>query len=329
MLCSTASITASIYRGGGNLTLFTPTFNRSEFLLRIYDDLLGQTCKDFVWLVVDDGSTDDTPDVMDRLLKENKIPVKYIRKANGGKHSAFKIALDNCITDYFQCMDDDDIYAPDAVEFFLSKWQEIKSQGREDIGAIRTLSQRKDGTYVADFKISETDIGKEYDATTLEMNYILRKHMENWTCYDTNKLRSVELFPTNYWMSTQHKFYIERLWQGRFARKYKCRYIYTALRTYCDDAPTNLTTRKVKSRQHYIDAFLNAKMLNDEQMDYMMKVPKQFIKSVIKVVLLSSYLNISLHELFNNTPSVKLKILYTIFSPARLFANTIMESKVN
>lgn len=266
---------------------------------------------------------------MEQIVNENKIPIKYIKKGNGGKHSAFKIALDNCHTEYFQCMDDDDIYATDAVKYFLSKWQEIKRQGREDIGAIRTLSRRKDGTFVADFDIRPTDLGKEFDATTLEMNYVLHKHMENWTCYDTEKLRSVNLFPNNYWMADKHKFYTEGLWQGRFARKYKCRYVNIALRTYCDDAPTNLTTHKIKSHQHYIDAFLNAKMLNEEQMDYLLKTPSAFAKQVLKVVVLSGYLNIRLGDLIKNTWPNLLKCLYFILSPARLLADIAIKPNKN
>ena len=64
---------------------------------------------------------------MKRIISEDKIPIKYLQKVNGGKHSAFKVALDNCFTQYFQCMDDDDIYAANSVEFFLNKWKEIKS----------------------------------------------------------------------------------------------------------------------------------------------------------------------------------------------------------
>ena len=321
MICKNTS-------GGGILTFFTPTFNRSIFLPRIYECLLKQTCKDFVWIVVDDGSSDDTPDVMKRIISEDKIPIKYLQKVNGGKHSAFKVALDNCFTQYFQCMDDDDIYAANSVEFFLNKWKEIKSQGCSDIGAIRTLTIKNDGKPVSNFTIPNKDMGKEFDATTLEMNYVLHRRMENWTCYETEKLRSIDLFPTDYWMYPEHKFYSEGLWQGRFARKYKCRYVNIALRTYCDDAPSNLTSKSVKSRQHYIDMFLNEKMLNDEQLDYRKMNRKDFIKSILIVVILSGYLGISLKELCKHTPSWLLKMSYMSVSPARLFSNIIMKSRI-
>ena len=313
--------------GGGNLTFFTPTFNRCKFLPRIYDCLLKQTCKDFVWIVVDDGSSDGTAAVMERIVSENKIPVKYLQKVNGGKHSAFKVALDNCFTPYFQCMDDDDIYAVNSVEFFLNEWKKIKEQGCNNIGAIRTLTVKKDGSIVSNFAIPDEDMGKEFDASTLEMNYVLHKRMENWTCYETEKLRSIDLFPTDYWMYSEHKFYSEGLWQGRFARKYECRYVNVALRTYCDDAPTNLTSKKVKSRQRYVDMFLNEKMINDEQLDYRKRNPKDLIKSVIIVDILSGYLGISVKELCRHTPSRLLKMAYVTASPVRLFSNVIMKSR--
>lgn len=256
---------------GSLLTFFTPTYNRARFLNRIETCLMQQTNKNFVWIIVNDGSNDNTDETVKELLSKEVLPLLYISKENGGKHSAFKAALEQCETTYFQCMDDDDIYAPESVDYYLRKWEEIKRQQDDEIGAIRTLSKKTDGTYSADFEISGG-----YKASTIEVNYEMNRHMENWTCYETAKLRSIDLFKP-YWMSDHHKFVLESIWQTRFARKYKCYYDNVALREYREDDNVSLM-RGIKSRQHYIDTFLNMKVSLDEQYDLILKYRKNSLK---------------------------------------------------
>lgn len=98
------------------LTIFTPTYNRAKLIERVYNSLVRQTKRDFEWLVIDDGSLDDTEQVIERLIKENKIKIKYIKKKNGGKHTAHNEALKYAEGDYFVCLDSDDILADSAIE---------------------------------------------------------------------------------------------------------------------------------------------------------------------------------------------------------------------
>ncbi len=297
------------------ITFFTPTYNRANFLPRIEDCLLNQTCKGFVWIIVNDGSKDNTDEVALSIIKKERLPVKLISKENGGKHSAFKVALEACETTYFQCLDDDDIYFPGAVDFFLSKWLEIKKEKNDKIGAIRTLSKKPDGSYATNFEVIE---GEEYDASTIETNFIMHRRQENWTCYETEKLRGVDLFKT-YWMSKHHKFVIESIWQTRFARKYKCRYVNMAFREYRDDAPISLTRREC-TRQNYIDMFLNYKVTIDEQYDLMNNDRKELFKVILRINFLRDYLGISFKEMFNNTYNWKLKIMYVLTYIPSLFS---------
>lgn len=287
------------------LTFFTPTYNRARFLTRIEKCLKLQTNSNFVWVIVNDGSKDNTDEVVSAIMRKEQLPIKYISKPNGGKHSAFKAALEQCETTYFQCMDDDDIYFADAVDFYLRKWAEIKADGNNEIGAIRTLSRRPDGRFVTNFKVVE---GEEYDASTIATNYVMKRHQENWTCYDTEKLRSIDLFKP-YWMSESHRFVTESIWQTRFARKYKCRYVNRAFREYRDDADVSLT-RGVKSRQHYLDLFLNTKISLDEQYDLMWKYHKTALfKSIAMVNCLRGYLSISFKQILKNTPPATCTVL--------------------
>lgn len=97
------------------LTIFTPTYNRADFLPRLYDSLLKQGSTDLEWLIVDDGSTDDTATVVRSFLDEGKLCIRYVKKENGGKHSAYNCGLENAHGEWFLCVDADDFLHKDAL----------------------------------------------------------------------------------------------------------------------------------------------------------------------------------------------------------------------
>jgi glycosyltransferase involved in cell wall biosynthesis len=97
------------------LTIFTPTYNRAATLPRLYESLLAQTVTDFEWLIVDDGSADETPELVSRFTGEGRFPVRYHRKENGGKHTAYNLGLELAQGTFFFCVDSDDFLAPEAV----------------------------------------------------------------------------------------------------------------------------------------------------------------------------------------------------------------------
>lgn len=108
------------------LCVFTPTYNRAYTLPRLYKSLKAQVNKDFVWLVVDDGSTDDTESLMIRYRKEDMLSIFYIKVCNGGKQRAHNRAVELCNSELFLCVDSDDYLAPDAVEELLKTWDIAK-----------------------------------------------------------------------------------------------------------------------------------------------------------------------------------------------------------
>lgn len=108
------------------LTIFTPAYNRAHTLPRTYESLLRQDCKDFVWLVVDDGSIDDTADLVKRWQQsDNGFEIRYIHKENGGMHTAHNIAYENIDTELNVCIDSDDALAGGAVRCILDLWAKI------------------------------------------------------------------------------------------------------------------------------------------------------------------------------------------------------------
>ncbi|QPC47647.1 glycosyltransferase family A protein [Mangrovibacillus cuniculi] len=107
------------------LTIFTPTYNRGDIIHKCYKSLCDQTNTNFTWLIVDDGSTDNTETVINTFIKENKINIIYIKQKNGGKHVAHNTGVLKCKTELFVCVDSDDYLTLDAVQEIYSAWEKV------------------------------------------------------------------------------------------------------------------------------------------------------------------------------------------------------------
>ncbi|MGN0468275.1 MAG: glycosyltransferase family 2 protein [Acutalibacteraceae bacterium] len=111
------------------LTVFTPAYNRAHTLARTYESLLCQDCKDFLWLIVDDGSTDNTSELVRQWQQnDNGFEIQYICKENGGMHTAHNTAYENIKTPLNVCIDSDDKLAVGAVKKIKDTWQQIKDK---------------------------------------------------------------------------------------------------------------------------------------------------------------------------------------------------------
>lgn len=126
------------------LTVFTPTYNRAHTLERLYRSLCAQTCQDFDWLVIDDGSTDGTAALVQSFIGEGKIPVRYIYKENGGLFTGYNTAYEHIETELNVCIDSDDAMPENAVEIILSVWKE---KGSEHYCGIIGLDFDMDGVF--------------------------------------------------------------------------------------------------------------------------------------------------------------------------------------
>lgn len=112
-------------------TIFTPTYNRAYRLSVLYESLKSQTCKDFEWLIVDDGSTDNTYQTVNAYKKETEeFPIRYYKKENGGKPRAINYGITFAKGRYFFMIDSDDFFLPDAVKKMKSWCLEIDNDSQ-------------------------------------------------------------------------------------------------------------------------------------------------------------------------------------------------------
>ncbi len=128
------------------LTIFTPTFNRKHLLPRLYESLRNQTDKNFIWMIIDDGSTDGTVEVVKSWQQKNAIEIIYLYKENEGMHSAHNLAYEKITTPWNTCIDSDDMMAQNAVESILHHVQDIEND--DDFYAVVGLDADQKGNLI-------------------------------------------------------------------------------------------------------------------------------------------------------------------------------------
>lgn len=147
------------------ITVFTPTFNRADLLKKCYESLLTQNYKNFEWLIIDDGSTDDTVSVVNEISNVKKMNIRYFYKENGGKHSAINFGVNNANSNIFFLLDSDDVLSENSLELINQNWKNVES---EQFCGITGLSKYKDGAIIGDrflnnyWEVSFADVYLKY-----------------------------------------------------------------------------------------------------------------------------------------------------------------------
>lgn len=108
------------------LTVFTPSFNRAYCLDQLYNSLVQQSSKDFCWLIIDDGSSDNTKELVQSWIDENLIDIQYHHQENQGMHGGHNSAYKLIKTELNLCIDSDDFMPANGVELILKQWSEVK-----------------------------------------------------------------------------------------------------------------------------------------------------------------------------------------------------------
>lgn len=176
------------------LTIFTPTFNRSHEIKKLYDSLEKQSDKEFVWLVVDDGSSDGTNDLFEKWQKEASFKIEYVWQENAGKSMAHNLGVSNTQTELFTCVDSDDYLSSDAVSVIKKVW-ESHVEGDVGILALREVTRRKKDMKVqgirTTLKNAEKVCGIKGDTMLIYKTNVLRK-------YSFPKFQGEKFVPENY-----------------------------------------------------------------------------------------------------------------------------------
>lgn len=218
------------------ITVFTPTYNRGAFLYKIFESLSQQTFKDFEWIVVDDGSTDNTKDIIEKIIDGcDSFPVRYIYKENGGKHTAINVGVKNSKGELFLILDSDDSLPKDSLEIIAMQNETCSS--KKDCAGVCGLMAHHNGE-----RIGGGFPAEELYESVLYFRYKLGVTGDLLEVFKTSVLREFSFPEIN-----GEKFCPEALVWNRIAVKYKL-YCFNKVVYYRDYLEGGLTDKIIKIR---------------------------------------------------------------------------------
>lgn len=218
-------------------TVFTPTFNRAGLLGRVHRCLVSQTFRDFEWLIVDDGSSDGTADLVRRWQAENQVQIVYLYQENRGKHVAFNRGVDHARGRLFLTLDSDDSCVPEALALLWAHWESIPPRRRDEFSGVTCQCMDELGNVIGTpFPQPVTD------AYPTEFLCKHRITGEKWGFHRTQVLREFP-FPE----IAGERFVPEGLVWNRIGRRYKQRFVSDPLRIY-EPLPDGLSRSLVALR---------------------------------------------------------------------------------
>ncbi len=200
------------------ITIFTPTYNRKKELEKLYKSLINQNFKDFEWLIIDDGSNDNTEELVEKLKKEKKIEINYYKQENQGKSAAHNKGVQLAKGEFFVGIDSDDEFIDGALEKIYHYFQMIKNN--DEIAGISFLNYKQGTTEVIGTKFPENEMVDTYFNLYCKYNITGDKEM----VFKTNVLKEY-LFP----IYKNEKFVPEALLFNRICKKYKLLWINEAV----------------------------------------------------------------------------------------------------
>lgn len=252
------------------ITVFTPAYNRANTLPRVFEGLKKQTYKNFEWIIIDDGSSDNTKCVAENMLSEKVFfNITYKYQQNSGKHIAINRAVEIAKGEFFIILDSDDTCTDNALECFVEEWYKIPEADRKDFYGISCRCCDLYGNIIG------TPMSEEYiDSNDLDFKLKLKIKGELWGMTKTEILRNTP-FPE---VEGLH-FYPENIYWNNIGRKYKSRYINKALRYYINDTDNALTASKKTSALK--ETFFQREYFINECWDYAKYDRKKFLFQII------------------------------------------------
>jgi glycosyltransferase involved in cell wall biosynthesis len=218
-------------------TVFTPVYNRAGALVRPWRSLCSQTYRDFEWIAIDDGSTDNGLEILRGYERAATFPVTVLTQPNGGKHTAWNRAVALAQGELFVPLDSDDECVPEALERMARIWDDLPQEERGKYSGINVLGM--DG--LTGETVGDPFPASPFDTNNLELKYVHRVRGEKWGCIRTDLL-AAHPFPDEplapYFPETYVWFQLARHWAVRCVNE--------RLRIIHRDQPNHVTSRTRK-----------------------------------------------------------------------------------
>lgn len=266
------------------LTIFTPAFNRGNTLERAYISLKNQTMKNFEWLIIDDGSTDETESIVKNLISKDEIVIRYIKQENSGKQAAWNKAIQLSRGNFFCCLDSDDaIYSNTSIEEVFKN--DIQILNNPSVIGLR---------YLAYSNIKKTFDGKKIADDIVIMSWFEdfsngKNFGERIDVFKKDILKKY-LFPVDGGIKFIPEFWF---YVNVSADGYKFAYMPNVLRLFYDDSTDNRLSRssiEKHAKGHYIT---RSAMLKCIPLRFLLKNKIAYLKTLIRFIQCSNYLKVS------------------------------------
>jgi glycosyltransferase involved in cell wall biosynthesis len=291
-------------------TVFTATYNRSRTLHRVYESLSRQTFRDFEWLVVDDGSTDKTNEMVEGWRQEAGFPIRYFWQTNQGKHVASNRAVAEAEGEFFVILDSDDACVPEGLERLKHHWDSIPESSKGEFSGVTVLCKDENGQVVGDrFPRDVTDSG------LLEMLYRYKVKGDKWGFRRTDVLRMYP-FPT----VPGEAFVPQGTVWFAIAQNYRTRFVNEALHVdYCRDAASSdrLSRQRSPSKHAKGNALMHRCILN-HNIDWFWYAPHEFLRSAVHYSRFSFHAGQRLVDQVKNLDNALARVLWAVMLPVGL-----------
>lgn len=263
-------------------TVLTPTYNRAHTLGRVYASLCEQSFNDFEWLVIDDGSTDNTRELVQAWEQQAPFPIRYVWQANQHKKAAFNHGVRLAKGELIVALDSDDTLEVNALRTMAELWADIPLANRAVFVAITGLCSRPDGKVVGD--LYPKDI---FDSNALDIHFRYKVRGEKFGFLRTDVLRQFP-FPEDV-----PGFVPESLvWRAIARAGYKIRFVNQIFRVYYDSTDS-LSRQGKESQQHALGLWLLAQDMVVECLPWFRYQPLEFLKAAARYTRFSLHLRLA------------------------------------
>lgn len=292
-------------------TVFTPVFNAEKTIERVHDSLLIQSFTDFEWIIINDGSTDNTHQVILDIIKDSPLRIHYVNNIeNQHKMACFFQAIEIAKGHFFLTFDADDECYPYALEVFNREYQSLSKEEKTKIVAITGLCVDQ----------NEKPIGNKFPqnpliSNTFETTAIRNIKGEKWGFTSTKHLQSI----------TYNNCFIENgfmmegiIWCLLAKNGYLTKYINTVVRIYHIDVENSISSSERKNTA-FGAVIYHIAIFNWFFRSHGFKAPKFFLKNLYFLLSNAKYLNLNLKNYITSIDSYIIKLLFVLLWPFKKF----------
>ena len=287
------------------VSVFTSTFNRAHTISRVWDSLCRQSFRNFEWVIIDDGSTDRTQDMVQEFCRKSDFPIRYYWQTNRGKHTAYNLFARHARADLFCSVDSDDEILPQCLERMLFNYRSIPADELNDHAGIWCLAQNQHGQLIGD-RFCDADMGDSIVG-------VLLRHKKLGDKGGLSKVAILKEFP---FPEDVERVYVPESYHiHAYTRRYKTKFVNEVLiQPWTDEAEEHLSNA-LSRRTNDAGSIYGLLAWPKYSMRYFWRRPKLFVAVTAGYVAMAIGLGKSFRQQFPEIESTAGRLLWLVTVP--------------